>query len=153
MLCICVCFLILICYLVIVCICVLLQESEASSSIDVKVLQSLSATPIYHSFSHSLDCFIDIWVILQMFLFCLVKLSEKVLGLNDLSGTVSPLEKYDKEETIEEEVIDEAAKKKTTDATKRFVVLFILAAVTRFGFCDVQFCVERCRLLKILQSL
>ncbi|CAK6974943.1 centrosomal protein of 164 kDa-like isoform X2 [Scomber scombrus] len=48
-----------------------------------------------------------------------VKLSEKVLGLNDLSGTVSPLEKYDKEETIEQEVNDEAAKKKTTDAAKR----------------------------------
>ncbi|XP_067450226.1 centrosomal protein of 164 kDa-like isoform X3 [Thunnus thynnus] len=48
-----------------------------------------------------------------------VKLSEKVLGLNDLSGTVSPLEKYDKEETIEEEENDEGAKKKKAEPAKR----------------------------------
>lgn len=84
-----------------------------------------------------------------MFLFGLLKLSEKVLGLNDLSGTISPLEKYDKEETIEAEVTDEAAKKKTTDAVKRFVLL-ILVAVIRFGFCGVQFCAEYHMPLKIL---
>lgn len=48
-----------------------------------------------------------------------IKLSERVLALNDLSGTVSPLEKDDKEKTIEEEENDEMAKKKKTDADKR----------------------------------
>lgn len=96
-----------------------------------------------------------------MFLFCLVKLSERVLALNDLSGTVSPLEKDDKEKTIEEEENDEMAKKKKTDADKRFVVLLILATVIRLGFCDAcivysvglsigdsQYCMEHCLLLK-----
>ncbi|XP_049889523.1 centrosomal protein of 164 kDa-like [Epinephelus moara] len=44
-----------------------------------------------------------------------VKLSEKVLDINDLSGTVTPLERDDKEETKEEE----GAKTKKAEAPKR----------------------------------
>ncbi|XP_040902771.1 centrosomal protein of 164 kDa-like isoform X2 [Toxotes jaculatrix] len=47
-----------------------------------------------------------------------VKLSEKVRDINDLSGTVSPLEKDDREETREEEEIEERAKTKAAEATK-----------------------------------
>ncbi|KAM7413541.1 hypothetical protein PAMA_020763 [Pampus argenteus] len=46
-----------------------------------------------------------------------VKLSKRVLGLNDFSGTVSPLDKDDKQETIEEEENDEETKR--TVAAKR----------------------------------
>ncbi|XP_044057299.1 centrosomal protein of 164 kDa-like isoform X2 [Siniperca chuatsi] len=47
------------------------------------------------------------------------KLSEKILDINDLSGTVSPLEKDDKEETKEEEENEEGAKTKKAEAAKR----------------------------------
>ncbi|TKS81355.1 Centrosomal protein of 164 kDa [Collichthys lucidus] len=47
------------------------------------------------------------------------KLSEKVLDINDLSGTVSPLEKDDKEDRKEEEEENEEAKTKPADAAKR----------------------------------
>ncbi|KAM9359161.1 uncharacterized protein cep164 [Symphorus nematophorus] len=48
-----------------------------------------------------------------------VKLSEKVLDIDDLSGTVSPPEKNDKEETKEEEWIEEDAKTKTAETANR----------------------------------
>ena len=58
------------------------------------------------------------------FRFCILKLSEKVLDINNPSGTVSPLERDDKEETIEEE--ENEAKTKKTEAAKRYVVGLIL---------------------------
>ncbi|XP_059187889.1 centrosomal protein of 164 kDa-like isoform X2 [Centropristis striata] len=48
-----------------------------------------------------------------------VKLSEKVLDINDLSGTVSPLESDDKEEYKEEEENRKRAKTNKAEATKR----------------------------------
>ncbi|XP_035856970.1 centrosomal protein of 164 kDa isoform X2 [Sander lucioperca] len=47
-----------------------------------------------------------------------VKLSEKVLDINDLSGTVSPLERDDKEETKEEEENEGGAKTQKAKAAK-----------------------------------
>ncbi|XP_041796860.1 centrosomal protein of 164 kDa-like isoform X2 [Chelmon rostratus] len=52
-----------------------------------------------------------------------VKLSEKVLDINDLSGTVSPLEKDDREERKEEEEEnEERANTKRAEAAKRHLL-------------------------------
>ncbi|XP_039987698.1 centrosomal protein of 164 kDa-like [Xiphias gladius] len=48
-----------------------------------------------------------------------VKLLEKVLDINDLSGTVSPLEKDDREDTKEEEENEGGANPKAPEAAKR----------------------------------
>lgn len=82
-----------------------------------------------HSFVHS---FIHEW-----FCFCILKLSEKVLDINDLSGTVSPLEK-DEEETKEEEENEEGAKTKKAEAAKRFVGVLIL-------FLENSYCAQTTR--------
>lgn len=50
-----------------------------------------------------------------------VKLSEKVLDINDLSGTVSPLETDEKEDRKEEEENDEGAKTKKAEGAKSHV--------------------------------
>ncbi|XP_071327593.1 centrosomal protein of 164 kDa-like isoform X2 [Trachinotus anak] len=50
-----------------------------------------------------------------------VKLSEKVLDINDLSGTVSPLKKGDRQETKEEEN-EEGAETKAAEAAKRHML-------------------------------
>ncbi|KAI3354560.1 hypothetical protein L3Q82_019066, partial [Scortum barcoo] len=47
-----------------------------------------------------------------------VKLSEKALDINDLSGTVSPLEKDDKQDTKEEEENEEGAETKRPEAAE-----------------------------------
>lgn len=62
--------------------------------------------------------------------FCVLKLSEKVLDINDLSGTVTPLERDDKEETKEEE----GAKTKKAEAPKRFAADFILLRLSCIVF-------------------
>lgn len=51
---------------------------------------------------------------------------EKVLDINDLSGTVSPLEKDDREDTKEEEENEGGANPKAPEAAKRFLVVSIL---------------------------
>lgn len=56
-----------------------------------------------------------------------MKLSDKVLDINDLSGTVSPLGKHDRQETKEEEEDEEKAKTKAADAAKRFLVFNVTA--------------------------
>uniref|UniRef100_A0A3P8UFI6 Centrosomal protein of 164 kDa n=1 Tax=Amphiprion percula TaxID=161767 RepID=A0A3P8UFI6_AMPPE len=48
-----------------------------------------------------------------------VKLSERVLDINDLSGTISPLEKDDREETQQEEGDGEGGQPKKPEAYKR----------------------------------
>lgn len=63
-------------------------------------------------------------MVLFLFFCFILKLSEKVLDINDLSGTVSPLERDDKEETKEEEENEGGAKTQKAKAAKRYVFLF-----------------------------
>ena len=57
-----------------------------------------------------------------MFYFCILKLSEKVLDINDLSGSVNPMERDNRQMTKDEEN-DGRAKTKAAEAAKRFLVL------------------------------
>ncbi|XP_035009942.2 centrosomal protein of 164 kDa isoform X2 [Hippoglossus stenolepis] len=51
-----------------------------------------------------------------------VKLSEKVLDINDLSGAVSPLEKDDSQGTKDKEENEEGAKTKVSEAANRYML-------------------------------
>lgn len=50
-----------------------------------------------------------------------------MLDINDLSGTVSPLGKDNRQETKEDEEDEEEAKTKAADAAKRFLVFNVTA--------------------------
>lgn len=104
-------------------VCGLLQESEASKnieeasrSIEVKVLMIMQCDTHPPPFSHFF------WQpVSQWYWFCIPKLSEKVLDINDLLGTVSPLEKDERKE----EQNKEGAKRERAEAAEGFVVVLI----------------------------
>lgn len=107
-------------------VCGLLQESEASKnieeasrSIEVKVLMIMQCDTHPPPFSHFFCQPVSQW-----YWFCIPKLSEKVLDINDLLGTVSPLEK---DERKEEEQNKKGAKTKRerAEAAEGFVVVLI----------------------------